>query len=110
MNGPRWTYRFEAIEPPVLLRLQTYIPTAALADASLHTLFATQQYKDVKIEHKNDRVEIAVVENPIVSDVTYVGNKEIASDKFKDIVKLKKGAIYTDAKAHADTYPPHVAV
>ena len=77
--------------------------TAALADASLHTLFATQQYKDVKIEHKNGRVEIAVVENPIVSDVTYVGNKEIASDKFKDIVKLKKGAIYTDAKAHADT-------
>ena len=77
--------------------------TAAQADASLHTLFATQQYKDVKIDHAQSTVTISVVENPIVADVTYIGNTEIKSEKFKDIVKLKKGAIYSDAKAHADT-------
>ena len=84
-----------------LKRGQLY--TAPLADTSLHTLFATQQYKDVKIDHAQNTVTISVVENPIVGDVTYLGNSEIKSEKFKDAVKLKKGAIYSDAKAHADT-------
>ena len=84
-----------------LKRGQSY--SAAQADASLHTLFATGQYKDVKIDHTKSTVTISVVENPIVGEVTYVGNSEIKSEKFKDIVKLKKGAIYSDAKAHADT-------
>ena len=72
------------------------------ADRSIHTLFATKQYKDVKIDHKAGVVTVTVVESPIVALVIFTGNSEVKADKLEPAVKLKKGEVYTEAKAHAD--------
>ncbi len=75
---------------------------AAKADRSIRALFATEQYKDVRITQRDGVVSVAVVENATVATITYSGNSEVKSDKFKDVVKLKEGGVYSEAKAHAD--------
>lgn len=75
---------------------------AGKADRSVQALFATTQYKDVQIRFAKGVLTISVVENPLVADVSFSGNAEIKSDKLTAAIKLKKGAIYTDARAHAD--------
>lgn len=75
---------------------------AGKADRSLQALFATTQYKDVQIGHAKGIVTVRVVENPVVADRSFAGNTEIKSDKLEAVVKLKKGTIYTDTRAHAD--------
>jgi outer membrane protein insertion porin family len=75
---------------------------AGKADRSLQALFATTQYKDVQITHAKGVVTVRVVENPTVADRSFVGNSEMKADKLEPVVKLKKGAIYTQARAHAD--------
>src|SRR6185369_11766917 len=92
-------------EETVLSRLelkQGTIYDAGKADRSLQALFATAQYKDVQISHAKGIVTVRVVENPVVADRSFTGNSELKSDKLEAAVKLKKGAIYTQARAHAD--------
>jgi outer membrane protein insertion porin family len=92
-------------EDTVLSRLELkkgFRYDAGKADRSLRALFATTQYKDVQINFSKGVLAISVIENPIVSNTSFAGNVELKSDKLQAIVKLKKGAVYTDARAHAD--------
>ena len=75
---------------------------SATTDKSIHQLFATGQYKDVKISRAGGIVTISVVENPVVSIVTITGNSELKLDKLQPVIKLSKGSVFTDAKARAD--------
>lgn len=75
---------------------------AGKADRSLQALFATTQYKDVHIRFKKGVLTIAVSENAVVANTSFSGNAEIKSDKLAKIIRLKKGAVYTDARAHTD--------
>jgi outer membrane protein insertion porin family len=45
---------------------------------------------------------MTVVENPVLSLVTFSGNSDIKLDKLQPVIKLKPGAVYTQAKGHAD--------
>lgn len=75
---------------------------AGKADRSLQALFATTQYKDVHVDFKKGVLTVRVVENAVVASVSFNGNAEVKRDKLAAVVKLKKGAIYTDARVHAD--------
>ena len=75
---------------------------AGEADRSLQALFATTQYKDVHVDFKKGVLTIRVVENAVVTSTSFSGNAEVKRDKLAAVVKLKKGAIYTDARVHAD--------
>jgi len=53
----------------------TYDP--AQIDESLKALFATGLFQDVRIRREGATIVIIVLENPIVSQVAFEGNKEI---------------------------------
>lgn len=75
---------------------------AGKADRSVHDLFATGEFKDVKITRNGTSLLVTVAENPLVAGLKFSGNSEVKTDKLQAAVKLKTGVPYSDAKAHAD--------
>lgn len=75
---------------------------AAKVSRSIQTLFATGQYKDVRISQAGGRVRIELVENPTVAAVSYAGNTVLKSERFKEAVKIKPGSIFSESRANAD--------
>lgn len=77
--------------------------TAAAINTSIKQLFATGAYSDVRIDDDGrGRVVVRVVENPRVARVAFEGNASIESAKLAAAIKLRAGAIFTRARAHAD--------
>lgn len=75
---------------------------AAKANQSIHALFATGQYKDVRISEKDGRIAVVLVENPSVEAVTFSGNSAVKSERLTEAIKLKRGGVFSDARASAD--------
>ena len=74
-----------------------------LIDISVKTLFNTGLFSDIRMEVRDRGVlAVVVVENPIVNQVLYEGNKKIKSDKFTEEVQLAARSVYTRAKVQAD--------
>jgi outer membrane protein insertion porin family len=71
-------------------------------DRSLRTLFATGLFRDVRIAREGERVVVTVVENPIVNQVVFEGNRKISDDNLRAAVQLKPRSVYTDAAAQND--------
>ncbi|MBC9179529.1 outer membrane protein assembly factor BamA [Pseudoroseomonas ludipueritiae] len=71
-------------------------------DRSLRTLFATGLFRDVQIARDGDRVVVTVVENPIVNQVVFEGNRKISDDNLREAALLKPRSVYTDAAAQND--------
>ncbi|WP_199707996.1 outer membrane protein assembly factor BamA [Teichococcus wenyumeiae] len=71
-------------------------------DRSLRTLFATGLFRDVQIGRDGDRVVVTVVENPIVNQVVFEGNRKISDDNLREASLLKPRSVYTDAAAQND--------
>ena len=74
----------------------------AKVDQSIKALFATGIFADVRIERRGTTVHVRVVENPMVSAVSFEGHRAIDKPKLEPLVHLKPRARYTAAKAHAD--------
>jgi outer membrane protein insertion porin family len=74
----------------------------AKVDRSVKAVFATGLFSDVRIVKRGTIVVITVVENPIISRVSYEGNSAIDKTKLAGEVQLKARARFTPAKAHAD--------
>jgi outer membrane protein insertion porin family len=75
----------------------------AKVDQSIKALFATGIFSDVHIERRGTTVYVRVVENPIVSAVSFEGQRAIDKPKLEPLVHLKPRLRYTAARAHADT-------
>lgn len=71
-------------------------------DEATKTLFATGLFSDVQISMKNGVAQIQVVENPIVHDVYFEGNDQLADDVLLSEVMLKPRTIYTKSKLQND--------
>ena len=74
----------------------------AQIDESLKALFATGLFQDVRIRREGATIVIVVVENPIVSQVAFEGNREVEDDTLAAEVQLKPRAVYTRARVQAD--------
>jgi len=69
---------------------------------SLKSLFATGLFSDVKVMRRGDAIIVKVVENPIVNQVAFEGNREIKDDTLAAEVQLKSRAVFTRARVQAD--------
>jgi outer membrane protein insertion porin family len=74
----------------------------AKVDESLKTLFATGLFQDVRIRRQGSTIIVIVVENPIVNEVAFEGNREIEDATLASEVQLKPRAVYTRARVQAD--------
>ncbi|MDR2902702.1 MAG: outer membrane protein assembly factor BamA [Lactobacillales bacterium] len=76
--------------------------TSADLDRAVKNLFATGLFSDVKVNMNKGVAEIKVVENPIVHDVYFEGNKKIDDDVLRSEVLLKPRMVYTQRKIQND--------
>lgn len=75
---------------------------AGKIDQSIRSLFATGLFSDVRIDREGAGVVITVVENPVVNQVAFEGNREVDKATLTNEVQLKPRSIFTRAKAQAD--------
>ncbi|MBL0318331.1 MAG: outer membrane protein assembly factor BamA [Alphaproteobacteria bacterium] len=74
---------------------------AKLSEGVKH-LYETGLFGDVDARLRGDEVEVTVVENPVVSQVSFEGNKRIEDDKLLPEIKLTPRSVYTKSKLQAD--------
>ena len=75
---------------------------AARQDRSLKNLFATGLFKDVKIRREGNTLIVRVIENPIINQIAFEGNKRIKDEILRAEVQLRQREVYTRTKVLAD--------
>jgi outer membrane protein insertion porin family len=74
----------------------------AKVDQSIKSLFSTGLFSDVRIDREGAGVVVTVVENPVVNQVAFEGNREVDKNTLTAEVQLKPRSVFTRAKAQAD--------
>jgi outer membrane protein insertion porin family len=74
----------------------------AKVDQSIRSLFSTGLFSDVTIDREGSGVVVRVVENPVVNQVAFEGNREVDKATLSAEVQLKPRSVFTRAKAQAD--------
>ena len=74
----------------------------AKVDQSIKSLFSTGLFSDVRIDRDGAGVVVTVVENPVVNQVAFEGNREVDKATLAAEVQLKPRSVFTRAKAQAD--------
>lgn len=69
---------------------------------SLKTLYATGLFSNVSIRRDGNDLDVAVVENPIVNQVFFSGNKVMTDKEAQAAIALTPRAVFTPAGAEAD--------
>jgi outer membrane protein insertion porin family len=75
---------------------------AGKVDQSIQSLFSTGLFADVNIDRQGSTVIVTVVENPVVNQVAFEGNREVEKATLVSEVQLKPRSVFTRAKAQAD--------
>jgi len=74
----------------------------AKVDQSIKSLFSTGLFSDVRIDREGAGVVVTVIENPVVNQVAFEGNREVDKATLTAEVQLKPRSVFTRAKAQAD--------
>ncbi len=74
----------------------------ARANQSITALFATGLFSDVRIERSGGTVTVTVVENPVINQIAFEGNKQVERATLETEVQLKPRSVFTRAKVQAD--------
>ena len=74
----------------------------AKVDQSIKALFSTHLFSDVRIDRTATGVVVTVVENPVVNQVAFEGNREVDKATLAAEVQLRPRSVFTRAKAQAD--------
>lgn len=69
---------------------------------SLKKLYESDLFLESKLYYRDKKVVVEVKENPIISDVKFVGNKKMEDDALQAELSLKKRSIFTKAKLQGD--------
>ncbi|OYY02266.1 MAG: outer membrane protein assembly factor BamA, partial [Acidocella sp. 35-58-6] len=69
---------------------------------SLKTLYATGLFQNVSITRQGNNLNVAVVENPLVDQIFFQGNKAVADKDAAEAIGLKPRSVFTPAAAEAD--------
>jgi outer membrane protein insertion porin family len=87
----------------------SYLPIArgdridpATIDVGLKALFRTDLFADVRMEMQGDTLVVRVVENPIINQVVFDGNRALNDEKLRDEVTIHPRSIFTKAKVQSD--------
>ena len=81
----------------------------AKVDQSIKALFATGIFADVRIERRGTTVHVRVVENPMVSAVSFEGHRAIDKPKLEPLVHLKARASTSSASTSSATRRPRTS-
>jgi len=85
------------------LRLQPGSPfQRGELDRALKDLYATGLFADVNFRRQADRLVVSVVENPIVNQIAFEGNKVIDEDTLDSEIRLRPRIVYTRARVQSD--------
>ena len=76
--------------------------TPEKVDASVKALFQTGLFSDVQINRRGSTLVVKVVENPMINDVNFEGNKEVKDTDLAKEVELKERMMFTRAKVLSD--------
>ncbi|MBN9264759.1 MAG: outer membrane protein assembly factor BamA, partial [Hyphomicrobium sp.] len=69
---------------------------------SITALFATGLFSDVRIERNGGAVVVTVVENPVINQIAFEGNRQVEKATLETEVQLKPRSVFTRAKVQAD--------
>ncbi|MFA6265406.1 MAG: outer membrane protein assembly factor BamA [Pseudolabrys sp.] len=76
--------------------------TAVETDEGLKALYATGLFSDVRIDHQGGRMVVNVVENPVINQVAFEGNKKAKDDQLKVEVQSKPRGTLSKPTVQAD--------
>ncbi|MAK61972.1 MAG: outer membrane protein assembly factor BamA [Ponticaulis sp.] len=71
-------------------------------DLSLKTLFATGLFADVVLARNENDLIVQVVENPIINQVLFEGNRAIDDEKIREEIQAEPRGVFTAARVQAD--------
>jgi outer membrane protein insertion porin family len=72
-------------------------------DESIKVLFQTGLFADVQMFQRGNTLVIRLEENPLINQVNFEGNKEIADDALAKEVEVRERMIFTKARVRSDT-------
>ncbi len=75
---------------------------SAEEDASLKALFETGLFSDVNLNVRGAVLVVIVVENPVINEVAFEGNKKFKDDQLKGVVQSAPRGVFTRAKVQGD--------
>jgi outer membrane protein insertion porin family len=96
----------QRIEPATI---QSYIDVQAgdpfdpdLMDRALKSLYATGLFADVSLSQDKQDLIISVVENPIINEIAFEGNKKIKDENLLSEIQLRPRTVFTRTKVQTD--------
>lgn len=95
--------RLEVDSIASLINLQDFKKNSQQAiQDNLKKLSESDLFSDVKIYRQNSRIVIELKENPLISEIKFVGNDKIDDEALQSEISLKKRSIWTKAKMQND--------
>lgn len=76
--------------------------SAADIDESLKALFATGLFEDVRITQQGGTLVVTVVENPVISRVSFEGNKRLSAETLKGVVRTTERSMLSRSRVQSD--------
>ena len=71
-------------------------------DESLKALFETGLFADVQLDQRGSVLYVVVVENPVINEVAFEGNKKFKDDQLTTVVQSAPRGVFTRAKVQGD--------
>ena len=71
-------------------------------DESLKALFETGLFSDVNLYNRSATLFVVVVENPVIKEVAFEGNKKYKDEQLSGVVQSQPRGVLTIAKVQAD--------
>ena len=72
-------------------------------DESVKVLFQTGLFSDVQMFQRGNTLVVKLEENPLINQVNFEGNSEIADDALAKEVEIRERMIFTKARVRSDT-------
>lgn len=99
----RGNERLETAEVMTYLNLTSLKKNSdAAIEEGLKKLYESDLFSESKIYREGNKIIVEVKENPIISEVKFVGNKKIEDEALQSELSLKKREIFSKAKLESD--------
>lgn len=96
----------QRIEQETILAYMNLKPGDTITQQSLNeglkSLFSTGLFADVTLAEKNGVIEVNVVENPIINQIAFEGNKRIEDEALSAETRLRPRQVFTRTKVQSD--------
>ncbi len=96
----------ERVEPATVLTYLSLkkgdVVTQDALDEALKSLFATGLFADVQVSETGGVVTVHIVENPVINEVAFEGNKELEDEKLQGEIQARPRQVFTRASVQSD--------